>query len=585
MNAAVPTRVQQHEDAAHQKRNWVRLTFDCNDRCIFCLDSNTHDGTNRCRDEVKAQILDGRRKGAERLILSGGEPTIHPNFVDFVRLGKLAGYERVQTVTNGRLFAYGEFLQRSLDAGLQEITFSIHGPNARVHDALVGVKGAFEEEVTGLKAALADGRAIVNIDICVNRANVRHLAPMLEHFYDIGVREFDLLQVIPFGRAYSEAKETLFYDLDDAREHWAQALAFSQRPDVHVWLNRFPVEHLEGYEHLIQDPYKLTDEVRGRKEEFGRWISHGEPLDCRDPARCKYCYVERLCDHVEATLETAQVGQYELVRVEPNFEASQPAVYGGDPASARKRLPMLGAKPRVQRSIADQLNASGAKRLWICATNVAQAREVAERLKQNFATVPGAPLPGLELELSDDAGLADELDAHGHLAGLRLSRVCTLCPDTAQRWLALRMGTNALADLEVELILSTSGAQWLRSLEQSPGGLQVRVPSFDRSSAAAALDVDLGELFADLAGLELPVTGVPACVLGRAPLAQRETLDLSIHNGPGQLDIFRVVRRYIAEQYLVKSSRCRGCAADEQCAGLHVNHVRAQGFALMRPIA
>ena len=37
---------------------------------------------------------------------------------------------------------------------------------------------------------------------------------------------------------------------------------------MHIWLNRFPVPHLEGYEHLIQDPYKLNDEVRGRKEEY-----------------------------------------------------------------------------------------------------------------------------------------------------------------------------------------------------------------------------------------------------------------------------------------------------------------------------
>ena len=135
------TKIVQHEEAAHERRNWVRLTFDCNDRCVFCLDAHTHDGTVRAREEIKQQILDGRRKGAERLILSGGEPTIHPDFVDFVRLGRLAGYRKVQTVTNGRMFAYGEFLRRSLDAGLGEITFSIHGPNAKIHDALVGTRG------------------------------------------------------------------------------------------------------------------------------------------------------------------------------------------------------------------------------------------------------------------------------------------------------------------------------------------------------------------------------------------------------------------------------------------------------------
>ena len=154
-------KIVQHEEAAHEKRNWVRLTYDCNDRCIFCLDSDTHDGTARDREAIKTQILDGRRKGAERLILSGGEPTIHPQYVDFIRLGRMAGYPKIQTVTNGRMFKYREFLGRCLDAGLDEITFSIHGPNARIHDALVGVKGAYEEEIVGLQHALADGRPIV----------------------------------------------------------------------------------------------------------------------------------------------------------------------------------------------------------------------------------------------------------------------------------------------------------------------------------------------------------------------------------------------------------------------------------------
>ena len=102
-----------HESAAHQKRNWVRLNYACNDRCIFCLDSDSHDGEMRAPKDIKEQILDGRRKGAERLILSGGEPTIHPNFVDFVRLGRLAGYAKVQTVTNGRMFKYLPFLRKS----------------------------------------------------------------------------------------------------------------------------------------------------------------------------------------------------------------------------------------------------------------------------------------------------------------------------------------------------------------------------------------------------------------------------------------------------------------------------------------
>ena len=104
-----------HEDAAHEKRNWVRLSYDCNNHCTFCLDSNAHDGTMRDNMDIKVQIIEGRKKGAERLILSGGEPTMHPNFLDFVKLGKRAGYPKVQTVTNGRMFKYPDFLDTAAD--------------------------------------------------------------------------------------------------------------------------------------------------------------------------------------------------------------------------------------------------------------------------------------------------------------------------------------------------------------------------------------------------------------------------------------------------------------------------------------
>ena len=46
-----PDKIAEHEEAAHDKRNWVRLTYDCNNGCIFCLDSQAHDGEMRDREE------------------------------------------------------------------------------------------------------------------------------------------------------------------------------------------------------------------------------------------------------------------------------------------------------------------------------------------------------------------------------------------------------------------------------------------------------------------------------------------------------------------------------------------------------
>src|SRR4029077_9644509 len=124
---------------------------------------------------------------------------------------------------------------------------------------------------------------------------------------------FDLLQVVPFGRAFTDGRDTLFYDLDEMRPYIQEALAYSKRPDLHIWMNRFPPPHLEGFEHLIQDPYKLTDEVRGRKEEFGLLLDWGTERDGREPKRCHYCYLESLCDELRDVQTTYSHREFEVV--------------------------------------------------------------------------------------------------------------------------------------------------------------------------------------------------------------------------------------------------------------------------------
>ncbi|MEZ4399498.1 MAG: radical SAM protein [Kofleriaceae bacterium] len=581
VDAAALAQVRAREAAAHDKRNWVRLTYDCNDRCIFCLDSRAHDGEMRDADEVKRQILDGRKAGATRLILSGGEPTIHPRFVDFVRLGRLAGYPKIQTVTNGRLFAYKDFLTRALDAGLSEITFSIHGPNAKIHDALVGVPGAFEQEVAGLEHALADGRPIVNIDVCVNRGNVRQLPALIETFVAKGVREYDLLHVIPFGRAYTDGKEVLFYDLAEMQPYLQQAFAWARKPDMHIWLNRFPPAHCEGFEDLIQDPYKFNDEVRGRQEEYELLLERGQPLHCRAPEQCRHCYLEPLCDGLDRA-RGAAAGRFTEVRVDVAWEASLPPAFGGDPASAKRaaaqaaaldddgkrRLPVLGRALEPRGELAARAVAAGATTVRVVAPDLAAARAAAARF---------VGVDQVALELADYAGLAQALDG-GALDGRRVVQVVAGDVATAQALLTLP------GDAEVLVLLTQATAPWLLGLGAAvPPRLALRQPNYELVSDARSHDVDLPGFFAAFPAA-VPVDNVPACLLGRAPRPPVETFDTAMTRPDGRLEIFRYARRFITDGFYSQALRCGGCREAATCRGLHVNYVRAHGFGALSPL-
>jgi MoaA/NifB/PqqE/SkfB family radical SAM enzyme len=525
-----------HETAAHEKRNWVRLSYDCNNHCIFCLDSNAHDGTMRATADVKTQIVEGRKRGADRLILSGGEPTMHPNFLDFVLLGKRAGYPKVQTVTNGRMFRYPEFLERAADNGLDEITFSLHGHTAKLHDALVGTPGAFEEEVAGLKAALASERFIVNVDIVINKRNVQHLPDMLETFLSWGVREFDLLHVIPFGNAWTEAKEHLFYDLEENLPYLQRAFAFARRPDVHVWLNRFPPPYTEGYEDLIQDPYKLNDEVRGRREEFDRYLSLGEKLSCREPARCSVCYLESLCDGLDRTLDALRSEEIERLRVEHG-------------------LPAGGTLPR-------------ARHVLLIAKDIAAARALAPKLP---------PSAMLELRLEEYLGLEEALAPDGTLFGRTLTRCHAANVDQLEHLFAVRGTFDVVVDLTV------ASAAALRTRPERGERVVLRQPNYDRASAAQALDVtDVAALAAELPGATFE--NLPRCIAGPQARPEAPTADTAVLGADGRLVMTAFTQRFIEDGFYTKPVRCRTCAENDRCRGVHVNWVRAHGFGAITPL-
>jgi tRNA A37 methylthiotransferase MiaB len=44
------------EKTTKQNRVWVRISSSCNNKCLFCLDSNAHDGTFTDEEKVKEEI-------------------------------------------------------------------------------------------------------------------------------------------------------------------------------------------------------------------------------------------------------------------------------------------------------------------------------------------------------------------------------------------------------------------------------------------------------------------------------------------------------------------------------------------------
>jgi MoaA/NifB/PqqE/SkfB family radical SAM enzyme len=486
--------------------------------------------------DIRIQIVEGRKKGATRLILSGGEPTMHPKFLDYVALGRRAGYRRIQTVTNGRMFSYPRFLETAAANGLHEITFSLHGHTAKLHDALVGTPGAFVQETAGLKAALASDRFIVNVDIVINKMNVKHLPEMLDTFISWGVREFDLLHVIPFGNAWTDARDHLFYDLDANAEHLRKTFAYSKRSDIHVWLNRFPPQYAEGFEELIQDQYKLNDEVRGRREEFDQYLSIGKKLMCREPDRCKVCYLRDLCDTLDEVLDTRRAPEVDEIRVD-------------------RKLPLTGKLPVTRR-----------------------AHIIASTGEEAIKLAAGVTSEQLWLEL-DTPSLPE--------CAVPITRVIARTTAQIEAWLPI----VATREIDIALDLTKDTAAWLLAQEQLPARLVLVQPTYDRVTDDRRNDVDLPALFGNLhekfSGFEARTENIPQCLTqqrARPEPRRLRVLDGAMLATDARIDMPKYAQRYVAAGFFTKSLRCKECVHESTCRGVHINWARAHGYATLSPI-
>jgi len=536
----------ERERIANRQKHWVRAVTACNSRCLFCLDSDTPRNLFLPFDDVVAELQRGQDElHADKVIISGGEASLHPRFHDLVSAARAMGYERVQTVTNGWMFADKSFYERAVAAGLGEITFSLHGHTAALHDHLTQHPGSFERLIKGMVRAVRRRDVIVNVDVVINKGNVAVIDKVLELCIGLGVSEFDLLHVIPQAAAFDH-RDALFYDPREHLETLHKVFRLNRHPGFTVWTNRFPVEFLEGLEDLIQDPHKMLDEVNGRRFQVRRYLDGGAALDCRQPERCVHCFIEPFCTSADRVVSSLRERTVDLLDL------------GRDPIAGLMELALSG----------DGL-AYDAKRL---------ALSVQDLTGFDSLRIPDT-IPVLAHFSRLSPGDAASLPAH---VDLEIAE-----PDQIEAALAnLSDGRSR----HLVILLNRRTAPWLLAhrelIQESLDMLVIRQPSWERLSEAAAHDVRDPAAFFREFGLSVSVTGLPACLAPGAKLVKepvRVPMDV-FDPGTGRLAVRPLARHHVRDRYRAKSLRCSDCRVDSRCEGPSINMVRDQGLRLCDPL-
>ena len=186
------------------------FTNACNLRCKHCYqNAGPKPLPNELTFEEKLNVLNQLDEmEIPSIAFSGGEPTIHPDFIPIVKEASRRGiYTAV--ATNGLAFASESFTDKALKAGLNYVEVSLDSTDPKVHDEFRGVKGAWELAVKGIKNVVKHGGASTGIAMTLTKLNKDQIGDMVRLAEELGVTRVIFFNFIPTGRG----KENVAFDL------------------------------------------------------------------------------------------------------------------------------------------------------------------------------------------------------------------------------------------------------------------------------------------------------------------------------------------------------------------------------------
>ncbi|MBU0702548.1 MAG: radical SAM protein, partial [Chloroflexi bacterium] len=168
----------------------LELTPVCNNRCRGCSNvfAEMRDARTISPPLGAAEwgaILERIAPHAEQLKLTGGEPTLHPEFEIIVRRVSALGLN-FSLFTNA-CWPDPERVVRFL-AGVPQcagLLISLHGPTAPIHESFTGAPGSFQEAIANIRLATSAGLLVATSTV-ITRQNYDQIAEIAALTADLG---------------------------------------------------------------------------------------------------------------------------------------------------------------------------------------------------------------------------------------------------------------------------------------------------------------------------------------------------------------------------------------------------------------
>ena len=197
---------------------YLYLTNGCNLACRHCwitptfVNGEPSPGDCLDLDLLKLAVKEGKKLGLSNAKLTGGEPVLHPRFVEIVDYLSAEDI-KLNMETNGTLIDADLAKHLKNNTTMWHISVSLDSVNADKHDQFRGVKGAFKAAVKGTEHLVHAGFR-PQIIMCPHRGNIHEVEDLVKLAVSLGAGSVKFNPITPTGRGkiMEEHDETLDYD-------------------------------------------------------------------------------------------------------------------------------------------------------------------------------------------------------------------------------------------------------------------------------------------------------------------------------------------------------------------------------------
>ena len=124
----------------------IELTYKCNLDCFFCYNDRNKTGKPMALKDYDVLLRELARMQTMNIMLTGGEPMIHPDFFQIGALTKDLGFvTRIRTNGHSLSEKISNRLKQEVDPFQVEV--SLHGATPEVHDRQTRIPGSFRRLV------------------------------------------------------------------------------------------------------------------------------------------------------------------------------------------------------------------------------------------------------------------------------------------------------------------------------------------------------------------------------------------------------------------------------------------------------